>query len=102
MAYDGINLEYDKIIAVVNLMTQAHDHILPMIENLRNRVNTLVDDGMVFKQSSEPIRMTYNNFDTSLKAAIKGIQDFGGMFNSIMTNAQQFDDGIKQSISKGS
>ncbi|MEI8410434.1 MULTISPECIES: hypothetical protein [unclassified Kribbella] len=100
MAYDGINLEYGKILEVVNVMTTAHDQIVPTIENLRTRVNTLVDDGMVFKQSSDVIRNTYNQFDTSLKAAVKGIQDFSEMFNSIKKNAEEFDEGIKNSLSQ--
>lgn len=100
MAYDGINLDYGKIVEVTNLMTNAHDQISPMIENLRTRVNTLVDDGMVFKQSSEVIRNTYNNFDTSLKAAVKGIQDFSDMFTSIKKNAEDFDQGISNSLNQ--
>jgi hypothetical protein len=100
MAYDGINLEYGKIVEVVNLMTTAHDQIVPMIENLRTRVNSLVDDGMVFKQSSDVIRNTYNQFDTSLKAAVKGIQDFSEMFTNIKQNAEDFDESIKNSLNQ--
>ncbi|WP_432944038.1 hypothetical protein ACQPXM_01775 [Kribbella sp. CA-253562] len=100
MAYDGINLDYGKILEVTTLMTNAHEQIVPTIENLRTRVNTLVDDGMVFKQSSEVIRNTYNNFDTSLKAAVKGIQDFADMFTSIKKNAEEFDAGITSSLNQ--
>jgi hypothetical protein len=100
MAYDGINLDYGKIIEVTTLMTNAHEQIVPTIENLRTRVNNLVDDGMVFQQSSEVIRNTYNNFDTSLKSAVKGIQDFADMFNSIKKNAEEFDAGIKNSLNQ--
>ncbi|GAA0572313.1 hypothetical protein HPO96_32090 [Kribbella sandramycini] len=100
MAYDGINLDYGKIVDVTNVMKNAHDQIVPLVENLRTRVNTLVEDGLVFKQSSEVIRNTYNNFDTSLKAAVKGIEDFREMFNSIKKNAEDFDQGISNSLNQ--
>jgi hypothetical protein len=100
MAYDGINLDYTKITEVTGLLHNAHEQIVPTIANLRNRVNTLLDDGMVFKQSSEVIRTTYNNFDSSLAAAIKGIQDFSDMFASIQKNAEDFDQGISNSLTQ--
>ncbi|MDX3850173.1 MULTISPECIES: hypothetical protein [unclassified Streptomyces] len=101
MAYNGINLQYDKIEDVAGLLLAAHEQIVPMLVNLHNRVNLLVDDGMVFQQSSEVIRTTYNNFDTSLTAAVKGINDFSEMFNGIMKNAIDFDEGIKNSLNQG-
>ncbi|MER6464541.1 hypothetical protein AB0D30_33935 [Streptomyces sp. NPDC048409] len=100
--YNGINLDYHKIEEVVNLLHDAHENLLPVLSNLRNRVNTLVDDGMVFQQSSEVIRTTYNNFDTSLLAAVKGINDFSEMFNGIKENAIQFDQGISSSLQNNS
>jgi hypothetical protein len=100
MAYDGINLEYGKITDVANLLHNAHEQIVPLIVTLRNRVNTLVEDGLVFKQSSEVIRNTYNQFDTSLNLAVKGIEDFKEMFNSIMKNAADFDKGISDSLNQ--
>ncbi|MDX3076795.1 MULTISPECIES: hypothetical protein [unclassified Streptomyces] len=98
MAYNGINLDYAKIEEVVNLLHNAHENLLPTLSNLRNQVNALVDDGMVFQQSSEVIRTTYNNFDTSLLAAVKGINDFSEMFKGIKENAIQFDQGISSSL----
>jgi len=100
MAYDGINLDYGKITEVSGLLTNAHEQIVPTIANLRTRVNALLDDGMVFKQSSEVIRTTYNNFDNSLASAIKGIQDFSEMFRSIQKNAEEFDQGITNSLNQ--
>lgn len=102
MPYNGINLDYAKIEEVAGLLHDAHENLLPVLTNLRNRVNALVDDGMVFQQSSEVIRNTYNQFDTSLLAAVKGINDFSEMFKGIMENAQQFDQGISNSLTKGS
>ncbi|GAA1537215.1 MULTISPECIES: hypothetical protein [Kribbella] len=100
MAQDGINLDYGKIVDVTNLMKNAHEQIVPLIGTLRDRVNTLVEDGMVFKQSSEVIRSTYNNFDSSLQAAVKGINDFSDMFNGIKKNAEEFDQGITDSLNQ--
>ena len=71
-----------------------------MLVNLHNRVNLLVEDGLVFQQSSEVIRTTYNNFDTSLTAAVKGINDFSEMFKSIEKNAKEFDAGISTSLNQ--
>ncbi|MEU9286937.1 hypothetical protein AB0D57_20040 [Streptomyces sp. NPDC048275] len=100
MPYQGINLDYAKIEEVTGLLHDAHENILPVLTNLRNRVNALVEDGMVFQHSSEVIRNTYNQFDTSLLAAVKGINDFAEMFKGIMENAQQFDQGIANSLNK--
>lgn len=100
MAYEGINLDYNKILAVVALMNSAHDQIVPTISNLRNRVNLLVEDGMVFQQSSETIRNTYTQFDTSLQAAVKGINDFAQLFQGIKKNAEEFDHALNMSLQK--
>ncbi|MGW2045603.1 hypothetical protein ACWCPF_10490 [Streptomyces sp. NPDC001858] len=100
MPYDGINLNYSKIEEVSGLLQSAHENILPTLTNLRNRVNALVEDGMVFQHSSEVIRNTYNQFDTSLLAAVKGINDFSEMFKGIMENARKFDEEIANSLSK--
>ncbi|MDT0462966.1 hypothetical protein [Streptomyces gibsoniae] len=100
MSYGGINLDYDKIDGVVGQLNTAHDQVVPLLTNLRTQVNNLVDDGMVFQQSSETIRNTYNQFDTSLASAVKGITEFSDMFNNIKTNAQAFDKSISDGLTK--
>ncbi|MER5796030.1 hypothetical protein ABT404_49230 [Streptomyces hyaluromycini] len=98
MSYGGINLDYEKIDGVTSQLKSAHEQIVPLLTNLRTQVNALVDDGMVFQQSSDTIRDTYNQFDTSLASAVKGINDFSDMFTSIKSNAQQFDQSISDSL----
>ena len=98
MAQDGINLEYGKIEEVSGLLSNANAQIVPQISNLRTRVNTLVEDGMVFKTSSDTIRNLYNTFDSSLQDAVQGIKEFSLMFDSIEQNAKDFDQGIKDAL----
>ena len=98
MAQDGINLEYRKIEEVSGLLSNANAQIVPQINNLRTRVNTLVEDGMVFKTSSDTIRNLYNTFDSSLQDAVQGIKEFSLMFDSIEQNAKDFDQGIKDAL----
>ncbi|GAA1537210.1 MULTISPECIES: hypothetical protein [Kribbella] len=98
MAQDGINLEYGKIEEVSGLLSNANAQIVPQINNLRTRVNTLVEDGMVFKTSSDTIRNLYNTFDSSLQDAVQGIKEFSLMFDSIEQNAKDFDQGIKDAL----
>ena len=98
MAQDGINLEYGKIEEVSGLLSNANAQIVPQINNLRTRVNTLVEDGMVFKTSSDNIRNLYNTFDSSLQDAVQGIKEFSLMFDSIEQNAKDFDQGIKDAL----
>ncbi|MEV6288320.1 hypothetical protein [Kribbella sp. NPDC051770] len=98
MAQDGINLEYGKIEEVSGLLSNANAQLVPQIANLRTRVNTLVEDGMVFKTSSDTIRNLYNTFDSSLQDAVQGIKEFSLMFDSIEQNAKDFDQGIKDAL----
>jgi phage-related protein len=98
MAQDGINLEYGKIEEVSGLLSNANAQIVPQINNLRTRVNTLVADGMVFKTSSDTIRNLYNTFDSSLQDAVQGIKEFSLMFDSIEQTAKDFDQGIKDAL----
>jgi phage-related protein len=98
MAQDGINLEYGKIEEVSGLLSNANAQIVPQINNLRTRVNTLVEDGMVFKTSSDTIRNLYNTFDSSLQDAVQGIKEFSLMFDSIEQTAKDFDQGIKDAL----
>ncbi|WP_405063542.1 hypothetical protein OG474_18355 [Kribbella sp. NBC_01505] len=98
MAYEGINLEYDKILEVVKLLHNKYGELVPQIKGLHDRVNLLVEDGLVFKQSSEVIRETYDKFNTSLNLAVEGIEGFSKMFDNIKTNAEKFDSDLKEAI----
>ncbi|MGW6281455.1 hypothetical protein [Kribbella sp. NPDC055071] len=100
MAYNGINLDYDKITSVVNLLHNAHEFIIPKVQELHTRVDELVNDGLVFKQASDVIRDTYKQFDTSLTQAVQGIESFKSMFDSIKTNAEDFDSGIVKALNE--
>lgn len=72
--------------------------MVPQLINLRNRVNLLVEDGLVFKVSSETIRNLYASLDTSLQQAAEGIKSFATMFNDIEAGAKDFDDKIKAAL----
>ncbi|TWD80917.1 hypothetical protein FB561_2014 [Kribbella amoyensis] len=98
MAQDGINLEYGKIEEAAGLLSDANARLVPQIATLHTRVNTLVEDGLVFKTSSDTIRNLYNTFDTSLREVVQGIKEFSLMFEAIEQNAKDFDQGIKDAL----
>ncbi|MEV6929585.1 hypothetical protein AB0M46_34540 [Dactylosporangium sp. NPDC051485] len=62
----NISLDYDKIETTSNRLDNAVRDILPMLDRLRSDVSNLLEDGMVFQQSSPAMKDSYEKFNTSL------------------------------------
>lgn len=67
----NISLDYEKIEATSGRLDGAVRDILPMLESLRSDVGNLLEDGLVFQQSSPAMKESYDKFNTSLLAAMK-------------------------------
>ncbi|MEV5411069.1 hypothetical protein AB0K60_19790 [Thermopolyspora sp. NPDC052614] len=86
-----IGLDYEKIDATSKRLNSAVDTINPMLGDLKNDVSTLLDDGLVFQQSSPAMEEAYNKFNTNLTAAIEGIRNYAQQFNDIRTQIETMD-----------
>ncbi|MYS87617.1 hypothetical protein [Embleya scabrispora] len=99
MAAD-IALDFTRIDEVAGKLTKARETITPMIKTLLTDVNGLLDNGMVFKESSPAMRDAYAKFDTSLTAAIDGIQIFSDMFAKIRVQMHDMDVEMAKNLKK--
>jgi hypothetical protein len=90
MAAD-IALDFQRIEDTSNRLMSARENIVPMISTLLNDVNGLLDNGMVFKESSPAMREAYGKFNTSLNLAVDGIKSFSEMFAKIKTQMHEMD-----------
>jgi uncharacterized protein YukE len=87
----NISLDYSKIEATSTRLDNAVRDIVPMLDSLRSDVANLLEDGMVFQQSSPAIRESYDKFNSSLLMAVKGINDFAKQFRDIRDSMEQMD-----------
>ncbi|GAA4235087.1 hypothetical protein GCM10022254_41560 [Actinomadura meridiana] len=94
----NINLDYSKIETTAGKLKSAKENIIPMINNLRNDVNTLLGDGMVFDKSSPALRESYDQFNTSLHKAVEGIKSFADMFIQIKNSMEENDTNMAKKI----
>lgn len=63
----NISLDYEKIETTSSKLDAANENIVPMLNQLRTDVNNLLDDGMVFEQSSAALKESYEKFNSSLQ-----------------------------------
>jgi uncharacterized protein YukE len=93
-----IALDYDKIEQTSSRLDSAVETIVPMLNDLKNDVSTLTEDGMVFRQSSPAIREAYDKFNTSLVAAMDGIKNFATQFRRIKSEMEKTDTEIAKNF----
>ena len=86
-----IALDYQKIEATSQRLDNAVRDILPMLDSLRSDVSNLLDDGLVFHQSSPAMRESYEKFTASLTAAMNGISSFAKQFRDIRHAMEDMD-----------
>ncbi|MFJ6217298.1 WXG100 family type VII secretion target [Streptomyces sp. NPDC092296] len=94
----NISLDFDKIEATSARLDSASDNIVPMLNDLKNDVNNLLGDGMVFQQSSPAMQEAYDKFNTSLLAAMDGIKGFAKQFRQIKDQMHQMDSDMASSL----
>ncbi|MEU0939251.1 MULTISPECIES: hypothetical protein [unclassified Embleya] len=95
-----IALDFGRIDEVAGKLTTAKETITPMINTLLSDVNGLLDNGMVFKESSPAMREAYSKFNTSLTAAVDGILIFSEMFAKIRTQMHEMDVEMAKNLKK--
>ncbi len=86
-----IALDFQRIDDVSKRLMGARENIIPMINTLLTDVNGLLENGMVFKESSPAMRDAYGKFNTSLNLAVDGIKSFSEMFAKIRTQMHEMD-----------
>jgi uncharacterized protein YukE len=94
----NISLDYSKIETTSGKLDTANETIVPMINQLRTDVNNLLDDGLVFQESSPAMRESYEQFNTSLGKAVDGIKSFAQMFRDIKNSMAQNDGDMAKKI----
>jgi hypothetical protein len=86
-----IALDFARIDEVAGRLSTARENIIPMINSLLTDVNGLLENGMVFKESSPAMREAYGKFNTSLNLAVDGIKSFSEMFAKIKVQMHDMD-----------
>ncbi|MEV5411199.1 hypothetical protein AB0K60_20455 [Thermopolyspora sp. NPDC052614] len=86
-----IALDYEKIEATSKALDEAADTINPMLSTLQTKVSTLLEGGLVFRQSSPAMEEAYNKFNTNLTGAIEGIKGFAKQFREIKSQLDNMD-----------
>jgi uncharacterized protein YukE len=94
----NISLDYAQIEATSGKLDTANETIVPMINQLRTDVNGLLDNGLVFQESSPAMRESYEQFNTSLQKAVDGIKSFAQMFRDIRNSMSQNDSDMAKKI----
>ncbi|MBD0736890.1 WXG100 family type VII secretion target [Streptomyces sp. NPDC088197] len=94
----NISLDYEKIETTSSKLDTANENIVPMLNQLRTDVNNLLDDGMVFEQSSAALKESYEKFNSSLLLAVKGIKDFAEQFRGIKQSMADNDADLAKKI----
>src|SRR5262245_61123899 len=98
----NISLDYEKIEGTSKRLDDAVTNIVPQLETLRTDVSNLLDDGMVFQQSSPAVRESFNKFNGNLVNAIGGINEFAKQFREIRTQMEQMDTDMAGKIREAS
>lgn len=97
-----IHLDYDKISDVSHTMRTKAEDTKEEAETLKKKVDGLLDEGLVLKQSSPALQKSYNDFTHSLKKAIEGITNFSHQFENIKSSADNMDQEVYKNVtSKG-
>ncbi|MEC3992827.1 hypothetical protein VSR01_04405 [Actinacidiphila sp. DG2A-62] len=94
----NISLDYEQIDTVSGKLDAANENIVPMLNQLLTDVNGLLDNGLVFEQSSPALRESYQKFNTALLQAVQGIKDFASQFRGIKDSMSQNDADMAQKI----
>ncbi len=94
----NISLDYEQIDTVSGKLDAANENIVPMLNQLLTDVNGLLDNGLVFEQSSPALRESYQKFNTALLQAVQGIKDFASQFRGIKESMSQNDADMAQKI----
>ncbi|MCL2552861.1 MAG: hypothetical protein FWE15_19110 [Actinomycetia bacterium] len=94
----NISLDYEQIDTVSGKLDSANENIVPMLNQLLTDVNGLLDNGLVFEQSSPALRESYQKFNTALLQAVQGIKDFASQFRGIKDSMSQNDADMAQKI----
>ncbi|MCX4689533.1 WXG100 family type VII secretion target [Kitasatospora purpeofusca] len=98
----NISLDFEKIETTSAQLDSAAENIVPMLNDLKNNVNNLLGDGMVFQQSSPAMQEAYDKFNTSLLAAMEGIKGFAKQFRQIKDQMHQMDQDMASSLRESS
>ncbi|CAN3984641.1 WXG100 family type VII secretion target [Kitasatospora purpeofusca] len=98
----NISLDFEKIETTSGQLDSAAENIVPMLNDLKNNVNNLLGDGMVFQQSSPAMQEAYDKFNTSLLAAMEGIKGFAKQFRQIKDQMHQMDQDMASSLRESS
>lgn len=86
-----IALDYEKIEETSKALDSAVDTIVPQLNTLQTKVSTLLENGLVFRQSSPAMEEAYNKFNSSLVGAMDGIKGFAKQFREIKAQLEKMD-----------
>ncbi len=95
-----VALDYGMIQGVSNALNSAVSTIVPQLTTLKSQVDAMLsqDGGLWMNATSPALQSAYQTFNTSLTAAVNGINDFATQFNSIAGQMRSIDSQMANSI----
>jgi hypothetical protein len=95
-----IDIEYESITGVAQLLLNAQTDITPSISNLATQVDNLLqqDGGLWMSQTSPAIQLQYNTFNTAAQQCCAAIGEFYTMFTTLVQNLTSMDQNMAYSI----
>jgi hypothetical protein len=95
----NITIDYDRVNTVATALNAAVTETVPKLSSLQSAVTGLLtgDGGLWLQQSSPVISTQYQDFNTSVTAAVNNITSFAHQFNNIVSQLQAMDEAISKS-----
>ena len=97
----NITVDYGKVDMVATNLNTVVANTLPRLTSLQSAVTTLLtsDGGLWLQQSSPTLSTQYQEFNTSVSAAVQNITSFAQQFQNIVAQLRAMDQAITQSSS---
>jgi hypothetical protein len=93
-----ISLDSERVESTVKNFFAANSEMLVRIGGLKNDLDSMFEHGLVLKHSTPALLDSYNQFNTSLTAAIQGLESFGKQFQGIRDGLLDFDTKVTEQI----
>ncbi len=95
----NITIDYERVNTVATSLNAAVTETVPKLSSLQSAVTSLLtsDGGLWLQQSSPVISTQYQDFNTSVTAAVNNIMSFAQQFNNIINQLQAMDEAISAS-----
>lgn len=93
-----VKFDYAEITRATSVMGTKLDDISDELSNLRDEVDALLKNGMVFDQASPALTEAYTQFTQQLTESAGAIKQYAETFESLSKGMQDSDSDIAQAV----